>query len=269
MADSSSSIDQPSPRRLTPAPADEPAVVGLRDVQFRFGQGRGLQALSELSLSVASGEFLSLLGPSGCGKSTALRLAAGLLKPTSGEVHRQPDLRTGFVFQEPTLMPWASVFDNVWLPLRLAGQSAAQARDAVMQGLDWVGLADVARAYPRELSGGMRMRVSIARALVIRPRLLLLDEPFAALDEITRTRLDEDLLRIQREQGLTVMFVTHSVYEAVFLSSRIAVFSSRPGRVIASVSIEAPLRDEAFRGSAHFAALCRQTSTALREGMSS
>ena len=248
---------------------DGPYVVTLDDVQFRFGQGRGTLALSELQLSVAPGEFLTLLGPSGCGKSTALRLAAGLLKPTSGQVNRQQDLRTGFVFQEPTLMPWASVFDNVWLPLRLAGHNATQAHDAVMQVLDWVGLADVARAYPRELSGGMRMRVSIARALVIRPRLLLLDEPFAALDEITRTRLDEDLLRIQREQGLTVMFVTHSVYEAVFLSSRIAVFSSRPGRVIESVTIEEPVRDEAFRGSAGFAALCRQASAALREGMPS
>lgn len=269
MADTHSRVDPAASRRRALPLSDEPSVIALRDVQLRFGQGRGTLALNGLDLSVAPGEFLTLLGPSGCGKSTALRLAAGLLKPTSGEVRRQPQLRTGFVFQEPTLMPWATVFDNVWLPLRLAGQHAAQAHEAVMQGLDWVGLTDVARAYPRELSGGMRMRVSIARALVIRPQLLLLDEPFAALDEITRTRLDEDLLRIQREQGLTVMFVTHSVYEAVFLSSRIAVFASRPGRVMASVSIEEPQRDETFRGSAQFAALCRQTSAALREGMPS
>jgi NitT/TauT family transport system ATP-binding protein len=164
-------------------------------------------------------------------------------------------------------MPWASVFDNVWLPLRLAGRSAAEAREEVMQGLTWVGLADVAQAYPRELSGGMRMRVSIARALVVRPRLLLLDEPFAALDEMTRTRLDEDLLRIRQEQGLTVVFVTHSVYEAVFLSTRIAVFSGRPGRIVRSLSLEQDPRDETFRGSPAFAAQCREASEALRQGL--
>lgn len=224
-------------------------------------------ALDGLHLSVEPGEVLTLLGPSGCGKSTALRLMAGLLQPTQGHVLRQSGLTTGFVFQEPTLMPWATVFDNVWLPLRLAGRSAAQSRDEVMQVLAWVGLADVAKAYPRELSGGMRMRVSIARSLVVRPRLLLLDEPFAALDEMTRTRLDEDLLRIRQEQGLTVVFVTHSVYEAVFLSTRIAVFSGRPGRVIRSLPVVQDARDDAFRGSPEFAALCRDTSAALREGM--
>jgi NitT/TauT family transport system ATP-binding protein len=244
-------------------------VVALDDVHLRFAQGQGMLALEGLSLSVNPGEVLTLLGPSGCGKSTALRLLAGLLQPTSGSVLRQPGLSMGFVFQEPTLMPWASVFDNVWLPLRLAGRRAAEARDEVMQVLTWVGLADVAQAYPRELSGGMRMRVSIARALVVQPRLLLLDEPFAALDEITRTRLDEDLLRIRQEQGLTVVFVTHSVYEAVFLSTRIAVFSGRPGRVMRCLSVGQAQRDDAFRGSPNFAALCREASAALREGMQS
>lgn len=164
-------------------------------------------------------------------------------------------------------MPWASVFDNVWLPLRLAGQSATQASAAVMQGLEWVGLADVAQARPRELSGGMRMRVSIARALVIRPQLLLLDEPFAALDEITRNRLDEDLVRIHRDQGLTVMFVTHSVAEAVFLSTRIAVLSPSPGRVIASLPVQAGARDESYRSSLAFLQSCSEASAVLRSGM--
>jgi len=159
-------------------------------------------------------------------------------------------MRLGFVFQEPTLMPWATVFDNVRLPLRLQGRSVASVRGEVMQVLDLVGLTEFVNAYPRELSGGMRMRVSIARALATRPNLLLLDEPFAALDEITRGRLDDDLLRIWQEQSLTVVFVTHSVYEAVYLSSRIAVFSGRPGRIVESIDIDAALtRDEAFRAS--------------------
>jgi NitT/TauT family transport system ATP-binding protein len=251
-----------------PAPQAAP-LLSFRQVGHRFGSGSGRAALSALDLDVIPGEFLTLLGPSGCGKSTALRMAAGLLNPSVGRVDRACGIRTGFVFQEPTLMPWASVFDNVWLPLRLGGRSAVQAQDEVMQVLAWVGLDDVARAYPRELSGGMRMRVSIARALVIRPQLLLLDEPFAALDEITRTRLDEDLLRIHQTHGLTVMFVTHSVNEAVFLSTRIAVFSASPGRVIASLPVTAPVRDEAFRASAQFLHGCRDASAALRAGMPS
>jgi NitT/TauT family transport system ATP-binding protein len=173
-------------------------------------------------------------------------------------------MRLGFVFQEPTLMPWATVFDNVRLPLRLQGRSAASVRDEVMQVLDLVGLTEFAAAFPRELSGGMRMRVSIARALATRPNLLLLDEPFAALDEITRGRLDDDLRRIWREQSLTVVFVTHSVYEAVYLSSRIAVFSGRPGRIVESIDIDAALtRDEAFRASERYARWCVQASAQL------
>lgn len=173
-------------------------------------------------------------------------------------------MRLGFVFQEPTLMPWATVFDNVRLPLRLQGRSAASVRDEVMQVLDLVGLTEFAAAFPRELSGGMRMRVSIARALATRPNLLLLDEPFAALDEITRGRLDDDLRRIWREQSLTVVFVTHSVYEAVYLSSRIAVFSGRPGRIVESIDIDAALtRDETFRASERYARWCVQASAQL------
>src|SRR5262245_39806708 len=196
-------------------------VVRLESVRKVFGNG--VVALADLDLVVGEHEFLSLLGPSGCGKSTALRLIAGLGRPTQGRVLRptaQARGDIGFVFQEPTLMPWATAFDNVWLPLRLEGSSRAPARDDVEAALAMVGLEGCAAAYPRELSGGMRMRVSIARALVTRPKLLLMDEPFAALDEITRQRLNDDLLRLWREQGWTVVFVTHSVYESVYLASR-------------------------------------------------
>ena len=241
---------------------DPSLALSMQGVGVRFPTG--VQALDRLDLEIERGEFLSLLGPSGCGKSTALRLAAGLAQPTTGRMQRAPDMRLGFVFQEPTLMPWATVFDNVRLPLRLQGRSAASVRDEVMQVLDLVGLTEFAAAFPRELSGGMRMRVSIARALATRPNLLLLDEPFAALDEITRGRLDDDLRRIWREQSLTVVFVTHSVYEAVYLSSRIAVFSGRPGRIVESIDIDATLtRDETFRASERYARWCVQASAQL------
>ena len=241
---------------------DPSLALSMQGVGVRFPTG--VHALDRLDLEIERGEFLSLLGPSGCGKSTALRLAAGLAQPTTGRMQRAPDMRLGFVFQEPTLMPWATVFDNVRLPLRLQGRSAASVREEVMQVLDLVGLTEFAAAFPRELSGGMRMRVSIARALATRPNLLLLDEPFAALDEITRGRLDDDLRRIWREQSLTVVFVTHSVYEAVYLSSRIAVFSGRPGRIVESIDIDAALtRDETFRASERYARWCVQASAQL------
>jgi NitT/TauT family transport system ATP-binding protein len=228
----------------------------------------GTRALDGLDLEVGRGEFLGVLGPSGCGKSTALRIAAGLERPTDGEVRRASDASVGVVFQEPTLMPWASAFDNVRLPLRLAGRDEAGARDEVMASLARVGLADFAQAYPRELSGGMRMRVSIARALVTRPALLLLDEPFAALDEITRARLDDDLLGLWRERGLTVVFVTHSVWEAVYLSTRVAVMGARPGRIVATIEVDAPHpRDESFRTEPRYAQWCVRASAALREAL--
>jgi NitT/TauT family transport system ATP-binding protein len=239
-------------------------LLSFRDAGLRWPNG--VQALSGLSLQVAPGEFLGLLGPSGCGKSTALRLAAGLERPTSGRIDRLEGVRLGVVFQEPTLMPWADVFDNVRLPLRLAGRRSAQVREQVMSAIERVGLAEFVHAYPRELSGGMRMRVSIARALVVRPALLLLDEPFAALDEITRGRLDDDLRRLWREERLTVVFVTHSVYESVYLSTRVAVMSQRPGRIVAEVDVDAPdPRDDAFRASPRYAQWCLSLSAALRE----
>ncbi|MBD3766258.1 MAG: ABC transporter ATP-binding protein [Rhodobacterales bacterium] len=231
----------------------------------------GVTALKSMSLAVHQGEFLSLLGPSGCGKSTALRLIAGLMPPTAGHIRwegGQAPGDLGVVFQEPTLMPWATVAQNVWLPFRLRGLSFDKVRDQVMQMLDLVGLARFHDAYPRQLSGGMKMRVSIARALVTRPRLILMDEPFAALDEITRQRLNADLLAIRGQIGCTVIFVTHSVFESVFLSDRIVVMAARPGRVVQELRVdETGPRDEAFRTSAAYAAHARAASDALHHAM--
>lgn len=237
-------------------------LVTLRAVSKTFQTGT--HALDNLNLDVRPGEFLALLGPSGCGKSTALRIIAGLMAPTSGQVEwgrTKPEL--GVVFQDPTLMPWASVEDNIWLPLRLRGQSKAQARTRIDEALALVGLSRFGGAFPRELSGGMKMRVSIARALVTRPAILLLDEPFAALDEITRFRLNDDLLALQKELAATIVFVTHSVFESVYLSTRICVFSNRPGRVTHEIVVDAPTRDSGFRASVLFAQTCQQASAAL------
>jgi NitT/TauT family transport system ATP-binding protein len=247
------------------------ALVRLERVGKTFANGT--VALAGLDLAIGRHEFVSLLGPSGCGKSTALRLIAGLGRPSSGRI-LGPEAATrgavGFVFQEPTLMPWATVFDNVWLPLRLQGVARRRAEGAVGEALAMVGLADFARAYPRELSGGMKMRVSIARALVTRPSLLLMDEPFAALDEITRLKLNDELLALWRSQSWTVVFVTHSVYESVYLSTRIVVMAPRPGRVVADIPIEAPWpRDETFRTSSAYNALCRRVSAELHRAMES
>jgi NitT/TauT family transport system ATP-binding protein len=247
-------------------------IVSLRGVGKLFGNG--VRALGGLDLDVREGEFLSLLGPSGCGKSTALRIVAGLSEPSSGsvtwrdaEARRGTEQSLGFVFQEPTLMPWATVFGNVFLPLKLAGVEKAAAAPRIMETLARVGLADFAEAYPRELSGGMRMRVSIARALVTAPRVLLMDEPFAALDEITRFKLNDDLVALWRELRMTVVFVTHSVFESVFLSSRIVVMTPRPGRVASELAVDAPTRDARFRTSAEYAAACRLASEALAQAM--
>jgi len=244
-------------------------IVSLRGVGKLFGTGT--RALDGLDLDVREGEFLSLLGPSGCGKSTALRIIAGLSEPSRGSVSWRDgaDARRGigFVFQEPTLMPWTTVFGNVFLPLKLAGTDKVAAAPRIMETLARVGLADFAHAYPRELSGGMRMRVSIARALVTAPRVLLMDEPFAALDEITRFKLNDDLVALWRELSMTVVFVTHSVFESVFLSSRIVVMTSRPGRVSSELAIDAPVRDAHFRTSAEYAGYCRVTSEALHQAI--
>ncbi|MBR1284150.1 ABC transporter ATP-binding protein [Bradyrhizobium sp. AUGA SZCCT0177] len=244
-------------------------AVRLGDVTKVYDNG--VAALGPLDLDVKRGEFVSLLGPSGCGKSTALRLIAGLTTPSSGVVGvSQPANETraghaiGFVFQEPTLMPWASVRDNVRLPLKLAGMPPTEADRRISEALAQVALSEFAAAYPRELSGGMKMRVSLARALVTRPDILLMDEPFAALDEITRFRLNNDLLELWRKLNMTVIFVTHSVFESVYLSQRVVVMSSRPGRVSAEFRIDTPEpRVEDFRMSASYAAYCREVSQAL------
>ncbi len=242
-------------------------LVRIRGVSKSFGNG--VLALGDVSLDVGEGEFLSVLGPSGCGKTTLLRMIAGLAVPSSGSIERPAGRHeTSFVFQEPTLMPWATALANVELPLKLANVTRAERRERATEALAGVGLAGFERSYPRELSGGMKMRVSIARALVTGPRLLLMDEPFAALDEISRHKLNADLLALWQRQRFTAVFVTHSVFESVFLSQRIAVMSARPGGVTSELQIAAPFpRDEHFRTSAEYAALCRRVSAQLGEAM--
>ncbi|NCA69505.1 MAG: ABC transporter ATP-binding protein [Sphingobacteriia bacterium] len=229
----------------------------------------GTPALDEISAHIGAGSFVALLGPSGCGKSTVLRLIAGLDEPTRGRV-LWPSGRAalGFVFQDPTLMAWASATRNVSLPLDLAGRPAPEARARALTALEKLGLGAFAESLPRELSGGMRMRVSIARALVASPDVLLMDEPFAALDEFTRSRLNEDLLRLWAERGFTGIFVTHSVFEAVYLAQRILILGGRPGRLVADLTNPAPYpRGRDYRTSAGFNALAREILDVL-EGVS-
>lgn len=252
-----------------PPISDRAPVMTLQGINKTFAGG--VTALDGLTMSVNAGDFISLLGPSGCGKSTALRIMAGLTQPTAGRMEWHGGQQAGdlgVVFQEATLMPWATVADNVWLPFRLRGQTYNAVKDEVLEVLRLVGLDKFQTAYPRELSGGMRMRVSIARAMVTRPRLILMDEPFAALDEITRFKLNNDLLALKDRIGCTVVFVTHSVFESVFLSDRIVVMAARPGRVVRELTVDAPYpRDEDFRTSAEYAAHCRAASDALHAAM--
>jgi NitT/TauT family transport system ATP-binding protein len=243
-------------------------LVGVRGVSKVFANG--VEALADISLDVQQGEFLSVLGPSGCGKSTLLRLIAGLTEPTTGAIDWSAGKRRnlGFVFQEPTLMPWASALANVALPLKLRGMARSEREARAARALGNVGLKGFERVWPRELSGGMKMRVSLARALVVEPRLLLMDEPFAALDEITRHRLNDDLLELWQKSAVTVVFVTHSVFESVYLSQRIVVMAARPGRVSAELAVtESYPRSQGFRTSAEYAAWCRQASSRLGEAM--
>jgi NitT/TauT family transport system ATP-binding protein len=235
----------------------------------------GTRALAPVDLTVAAGEFVTLIGPSGCGKSTLLKLMANLIAPSDGrllwwhagyQALADAGCQVGFVFQDPTLMPWARVEANVRLPLDLAGMPKAESRARVRAALGRVGLSDFARHFPRQLSGGMKMRVSIARSLVTDPDLLLMDEPFGALDEFTRNRLDDDLVRLAFERKLTTVFVTHSIYEAVFLSSRVVVMAGGPGRIFAAMAIDEPQpRPESFRNSAPFAEHCRKLSALLAQ----
>ena len=260
--------------RAATDPATGSPLVTLSSVTKAYGAD--LPAVSDIDLTISQGSFVSLVGPSGCGKSTLLRLLAGLLEPTEGQINwphsggsRPADL--GFVFQNATLLPWASVFENVYLPLKLQGIEREVARVQIDTALERVGLLEDREKLPRELSGGMAMRVSIARALVTEPPVLLMDEPFAALDEFTREKLDDDLLTLWREMGWTVVFVTHSVYESVYLSERILVMGTdgddadQPGRIVADLALDAPYpRGLAFRQSSEYFDHCRHVSAALR-----
>jgi NitT/TauT family transport system ATP-binding protein len=234
----------------------------------------GMRALSNVDLEIGRHEFVSLLGPSGCGKSTLLKLISGLAQPSAGSVDwcatggAAQTPRLSFVFQEPTLLPWRTAIRNVALPLRIAGVGANERDERARAALASVGLAAFEDAYPRELSGGMKMRVSIARALVTRPTILLMDEPFAALDEITRSRLNDDLLTLWQQQRFTVVFVTHSVFESVFLSQRIVVMAARPGRLSADLAVCEPYpRALPYRTSAIYAEHCERVSAALETTM--
>ena len=249
------------------------ALLSTTHLSKRFGNG--VEALHDLSFALAKGDFVSLLGPSGCGKSTALRIVAGLLAPDAGSVTwtaGKPDI--GFVFQEPTLMPWADALANARLPLDLKKMPRDEANTRARGALARVGLSGFEKALPRELSGGMKMRVSIARALVTEPDVLLLDEPFAALDEITRAALNDDLLRLWREarersepskKSLTVLFVTHSVAESCYLSERVLVMTPRPGRLAGDIELPRQAdRAPDFRLSPQFLDCQRNVSAALR-----
>jgi NitT/TauT family transport system ATP-binding protein len=242
-------------------------LLSLTNIAKTFDNG--VEAIARLDLDVAGREFVSLVGPSGCGKSTALRIAAGLAQPSAGTVAfptGRPE--TGFVFQEPTLMPWARALANVRLSLDLKGMNASEAEDRAAAALVRAGLKGFENAYPRELSGGMKMRVSIARAIASGPKLLLMDEPFAALDELARQALNDDLLTLAREDQMTVLFVTHSVFESTYLSSRVVVMTPRPGRVTAEIKLTPPpLRDVSYRMTQEFADGARRVSAALRGAM--
>ena len=256
------------PRRPHPHPRRLP-VLTISAVGRSFPGGT--EALRDVSLRLLPADFIALLGPSGCGKSTLLRLIAGLDQPDSGrltwdEGHKPAPGEIGYVFQDATLLPWASAEENVFLPLRLRGETWDRARPAVHQALAQVGLGGFETARPRQLSGGMRMRVSIARALVTQPRVLLMDEPFAALDEFTRHRLQVDLLALWRTAGCTVVFVTHSIYEAAFLARRIVLMTPRPGRI--ERQIDSPLTPGPdTRLDPEYAALVAQISRAMEEAL--
>ncbi len=249
-------------------PGEEP-IIRLNNVQKKFENGT--LAVDGLNLDIFKGQFISFLGPSGCGKSTVLKMISGLLEPSSGKIQisgteaKISSVEMGFVFQDATLMPWASVEDNVFLPLRLKGVSKRESYNEIDSILKEVGLEDFRKSYPRELSGGMKMRVSIARALIMKPRLLLMDEPFAALDEMTRFKLNNDILSFWQNAELTVIFVTHSVFESVYLSNRVVVMTPRPGRVVADIPFKDnyPRNDE-YRTTASYSKNCRMVSKHLQ-----
>lgn len=246
-------------------PMTESSLITFNQVSKVYANGT--VALQDINLAIAPGQFVSLVGPSGCGKSTILKLMAGLGQPTTGTIQwgsalnpTQPDQRQlAFVFQDAALMPWATVMENIHLPLKLQGKSLRGCRGAIADVIQQVGLQGTEHQYPRQLSGGMKMRVSIARALVTQPKVLLMDEPFGALDEMTRSKLNGDVLRLWEEQHWTVVFVTHNIYEAVYLSNRVIIMAAQPGRILGEVTIQVPYpRSEDFRTSGLFNQYCRE-----------
>ena len=258
------------PESVLPARDGGSAHVELAGVGKTFPNGA--RVLADIGLRVAKGDFVSLIGPSGCGKSTLLKLVSGLAAPSAGRIlvdGMTPVAARGslsFIFQDATLLPWRTVTENVRLGLELEGTPAERREHTVRELLALVGLENVGDRYPRQLSGGMKMRVSIARALATTPRLLLMDEPFGALDEMTRDRLNEELLRLREREGWTALFVTHSVAEAVFLSNRVVVLGANPGRVVHDLAIPFPYpRDDALRGSDAYGKTVLEVSRALRE----
>jgi NitT/TauT family transport system ATP-binding protein len=258
-------------------PAAPAAVVRLKGVDkvFQRGSQPATIALEGIDLDIARGEFVSLIGPSGCGKSTLLRVIGDLIAPTRGEVvvNGKPAARArrdrdyGMVFQAPVLMEWRTVEDNVKLPLEVLGRPAAQRRARAREMLELVELGDFLRHYPYQLSGGMQQRVAIARALSFEPAILLMDEPFGALDEMTRERMNSEVLRIWERTGTTIVFVTHSIPEAVFLSSRVVVMSARPGRITRVIDVDLPRpRNDETRESRRYFELVTDVREALRAG---
>lgn len=252
----------------------EPPLIAAQNLSMSYGPSR--LVLSDIKAEIQRGEFVALLGPSGCGKSTLLRLIAGLITPTLGSLTvagqdpiaaRRSSQRVAFVFQEPNLLPWRTVSANIALPLELRGTPKVEQTRAANEILSLVGLTkDDAHKRPRNLSGGMRMRVSLARALVTHPDLLLLDEPFAALDDVLRQQLNEELVRIWRDRGWTGLFVTHNVAEAVFLAQRVLVMGARPGRIVAEIRVPFDYpREPSLRAEPKFARLCGELSRQLRE----
>lgn len=264
-----------APPASTPAQTRSPAEIAVFVKAAEKTFPNGTRALAPIDLAVHKGEFVSLIGPSGCGKSTLLNLIANFYPPSGGSLSwwqgafnqvGRPGRRLAFVFQEPTLMPWARVDANVRLALDLERQDDGNPEEKLAAALEQVGLSKFARSYPHQLSGGMKMRVSIARALIDRPDLLLMDEPFGALDEFTRNKLDLDLLQLAWRRHLTTLFVTHSIYEAVFLSTRIIVMAANPGRIFGEIVVNEPQpRDDDFRNSLRFVQTCQQLSAMLAE----